>query len=129
MTGIDKATLGGARDAAFLLVGDAGALRVGELAPLAVDDLEPRTDGIVLWIHRSLTDRNAAGAKVAAARGKHPNTDPIAALHAWLRLRGATPGPVFVPLRGGATGERGLAPHTFGRLLRARAKKPLFPAP
>jgi integrase len=48
--------------------------------------------------------------------------DPIAALQHWLQLRGATPGPVFVPLRGGATGERGLAPHTFGRLLKARAK-------
>jgi integrase len=29
---------------------------------------------------------------------------------------------VFVPLRGGAAGLRGLAPHTFGRLLTVRAK-------
>lgn len=61
----------------------------------ALDDLESRPDGIVLRIRRSKTDRNAAGAKVAVARGKHPNTDPIAALQHWLRLRGTTPGPVF----------------------------------
>ncbi|CAN5547266.1 hypothetical protein BH10ACT10_BH10ACT10_01000 [soil metagenome] len=34
---------------------------------------------------------------------------------------------MFVPLRGGATGERGLAPHTFGRLLKARAKEAGLP--
>jgi len=67
-----------------------------------------------LRIRRSKTVRNAAGAKVAAARGKHPDTDPIAALQHWLQLRGTTPGPVFVPLRGGVTGERGLAPHRAG---------------
>ena len=88
-----------------------------------MDDLEPRTDGIVLRIRRSKTDRDATGAKVAVARGNHLDTDPIAALQHWLRLRGTTPGPVFVPLHGGAAGLRGLAPHTFGRLLKARAKK------
>jgi integrase len=122
VTAIDRRTLGGARDAAFLLLGYAGALRVGELAALAVDDLEPRTDGIVLRIRRSKTDGDATGAKVAVARGNHPDTDPIAALQHWLRLRGTTPGPMFVPLRGGAAGRRGLAPHTFGRLLTAHAK-------
>ncbi|CAN5547299.1 hypothetical protein BH10ACT10_BH10ACT10_01010 [soil metagenome] len=80
MTGIDKTTLGGARDAGFNLLGYAGSLRIGELAALALDDIESRPDGIVLRIRRSKTARNAAGAKVAVARGKHPDTDPIAAL-------------------------------------------------
>jgi integrase len=127
VTSIDRATLAGARDTAFILVGYAGALGIGELAALALDDLESRPDGIVLRIRRSKTDRNAAGAKVAVARGKHPDTDPVAALQHWLQLRGTTPGPVFVPLRGGATGERGLAPHTFGRLLKARANEAGLP--
>jgi integrase len=127
VTSIDRATLAGARDTAFILIGYAGALGIGELAALALDDLESRPDGIVLRIRRSKTDRNAAGAKVAVARGKHPDTDPVAALQHWLQLRGTTPGPVFVPLRGGATGERGLAPHTFGRLLKARANEAGLP--
>jgi integrase len=63
VTGIDRATVRGARDTAFILVGYAGALRIGELAAPAVDDLEPRTDGIVLRIRRSKTDRDATGAK------------------------------------------------------------------
>jgi integrase len=45
VTGIDRATLGGARDAAFILLGYAGAPRIGELAALALDDLESRPDG------------------------------------------------------------------------------------
>ena len=127
MTAIDRTTLGGARDAAFILLGYAGALRIGELAALTMNDLEPRPDGIVLRIRRSKTDSEAAGAKVAVARGANLDTDPIDALQHWLRLRGDTPGPVFVPLRGGATGERGRAPHTFGRLLKGRAKKAGLP--
>lgn len=121
VTGFDRNTLGGARDAAFILLGYAGALRVGELAALAVDDIEPRHDGIVLRIRRSKTDRDALGAKVAVARGHRPETDPVAALQHWFQFRGTAPGPLFVPLRGGATGQRGLASHTFGRLLKARA--------
>ena len=93
-----RTTLGGARDAAFILLGYAGALPIGELAALALDDLESRPDGIVLRIRRSKTDRNAAGSEVAVARGQHPDTDPITALQHWLRLRGTTAGPVFVPL-------------------------------
>ena len=48
VTGIDRTTLGDARDAAFILLGYAGALRIGELAALALDDIESRPDGIVL---------------------------------------------------------------------------------
>lgn len=46
VTAIDRTTLGGARDTAFILLGYA-ALRIGELAALALDDLDPRPDGIV----------------------------------------------------------------------------------
>lgn len=98
-----------------------GIAPVRQAHPLSVAELR----AIVIAIDRStLGDaRDAAGAKVAVARGAYPETDPIAALQHWLRFRGDTPGPVFVPLRGGAAGERGLAPHTFGRLLKARAKE------
>jgi integrase len=70
VTAIDRTTLRGARDTAFILLGYAGALRIGELAALALNDLEPRPDGFVLRIRRSKTDRDAAGAKVAVARCK-----------------------------------------------------------
>ena len=130
MTGIDRTTLGGARDAAFILVGYAGALRIGELAALALEDIESRPDGIVLRIRRSKTDRNTAGAKVAVARGKHPDTDPIAALQHWLQLRGTTPGPVLIPLRGGATrGTRARTPHLRSTAQSTRETKPASPTP
>src|SRR5438128_12251197 len=37
VTAIDRTTLGGARDAAFILLGYAGALRIGELAALTMN--------------------------------------------------------------------------------------------
>ena len=46
--------------------------------------------GLLLHLRRSKTDPEARGQVVGIAHGQHPLTDPIAALDAWLALRGTT---------------------------------------
>lgn len=56
LAGIDRATPTGARDAAILLLGYAGALRRSDLAGLDRTDLESRSAGLLVTIRRSKTD-------------------------------------------------------------------------
>ena len=100
VTAIDRNTVRGARDTAVILLGFAGALRRSELAALTLADLEPEPDGLLLHLRRSKTDPEARGQVVGIAHGQHPLTDPIAALDAWLAVRGTKAGPVFTSLRG-----------------------------
>jgi hypothetical protein len=84
VTAIDRRTLGGARDSAFILLGYAGALRSANSpsSPWMTSNRGPTA--FILGIRRSKTDGDANGAKVAVARGNHPDTDPIAARQHWL---------------------------------------------
>lgn len=100
VTTIDRDHPRGARDTALILLGYAAALRVGELAALTLADLTHRPDGLLLRIRAAKTDPTRAGQSVAVAPGQNPATCPIAALQDWLNLRGHTPGPLFVSLRG-----------------------------
>ena len=97
---IDHTTVRGVRDTAILLLGFAGALRRSELAALTLADLEAQPGGVLLHLRRSKTDQEARGQVVGVAHGHHTFTDPVAALDAWLILRGGQPGPVFTSLRG-----------------------------
>ena len=96
---IDRTTVRGVRDTADLLLGFAGALRCSELAALTLADLEAEPGGVLLRLRRSKTDQEARGQVVGIAHGRHALTDPVAALDAWLILRGGQPGPVFTSLR------------------------------
>lgn len=98
---IDRSAPAGARDAAVLLVGFASAVRRSELAALTLGDVEWRPTGLLLTIRRSKSDQDARGQIVAVARGQHPDTDPVAALHAWLQVRGQAVGPLFTRVRRG----------------------------
>lgn len=69
ITAIDRSTVFGARDAAIILLGYASALRTGELAALTVADLEPKPGGLLMHIHRSKTDQEAAGLPAARITG------------------------------------------------------------
>jgi integrase len=100
VTAIDRRTVRGARDTAIVLLGFAGALRRGELAALTLADLEPKPAGLLVHLRRSKTDQEGCGQVVGIAHGEHTLTDPVAALDAWLALRGTDPGPVFTSLRG-----------------------------
>ena len=97
---IDRTTVRGARDTAILLLGFAGALRRSELAALTLADLEAKPGGVLLHLRRSKTDQEARGQVIGIAHGRHALTDPVAALDAWLTIRGGQPGPVFTSLRG-----------------------------
>jgi integrase len=96
---IDRTTRQGARDSALVLLGFAGALRRSELAALTLADLEHQPEGLVLHLRRSKTDPHGAGQILGVAHGRHPATDPIAALNSWLTLRGTAPGPLFTSMR------------------------------
>jgi integrase len=99
VTGIDRSTRQGARDAALILLGFAGALRRSELAALTLADLEHQPEGLVVHLRRSKTDPDGAGQIVGVAHGRHPLTDPVTAVDSWLTLRGTAPGPLFTSTR------------------------------
>ena len=76
---------------------------------------------MLISIRQSKTDQERHGQSVAIARGQHPETDPVAALTAWRRLRGHTPGPLFTRLFGSRVSLEPLTGDTIARMLRARA--------
>ncbi|MFC7497000.1 MULTISPECIES: tyrosine-type recombinase/integrase [unclassified Nocardioides] len=119
---IDRGSLKGARDAAIILLGYASALRRSELTGLTLADLERQPAGLLLHVRRSKTDPEGHGHLVPVAHGRHPGTDPVAALDAWLQLRGTTPGPVFVSLRHGDLTHDPISGEAIARMLRSRAR-------
>jgi integrase len=101
VTAIDRTTPRGIRDSALILLGFAGALRGSELAALTLADLEAKPAGLLLHLRGSKTDPERRGQVVGIAHGEHALIDPIAALDAWLAVRGTAPGPAFTSLRPG----------------------------
>lgn len=83
------------RDRALLTIGFASALRRSNLAALDIADARMVPQGVILTIRREKQDRRGDGRLVGVARGEHPETDPVAALEAWLRVRGEGPGSLF----------------------------------
>jgi integrase len=118
---IDRSTPVGARDAAIILVGYAAALRGSELVALDLADLELKLGGILITIRRSKTDQEQHGQVVAVAHGCHAVTDPVAALAAWLKIRGDHPGAVFTRIWGNRISDQALGNHVVARMLRDRA--------
>jgi len=109
------------RDRALLLLGFAAAMRRSELCALDLADVTFRPEGLAVILRRSKTDQEGAGRAVAVRPGSHPSTCPIAALRAWLALRGAAAGPLFLSVdRWGHLGQR-LSGHDVARLVKRRA--------
>jgi integrase len=95
---IDRTTPLGVRDAAMIRLGFASAMRRSELVALTVADLEFQPGGVLLTIRRSKTDQYSDGQSVAVVHGQHAVTDPVAALYAWLAIRGTDPGWLFTAM-------------------------------
>lgn len=118
---IDRTTPIGARDAAMILLGYASALRGGEIPALHLDDIETRPGGILVTVRHSKTDQEAQGQVVAVAHGIHAATDPVAALAAWIKIRGEEPGALFTRVWYGRISDQPLGNQVVARMLRERA--------
>ncbi len=77
--------------------------------------------GLLITIRRSKTDPEGRGQLVGVAHGRHPGTDPVAALAAWLAARGTAPGPLFTSMRPGGPALRPISGDAIARILRVRA--------
>ena len=119
---IDRTTAKGARDAAIILLGFASAMRRSELTALTLADVQPKPGGVLLTIGRSKTDQDGAGQAVAVAHGQHAPTDPIAALDAWLTVRGPGPGPLFTSMRNKVVTLDPISGEAVSIVLRKRAR-------
>jgi site-specific recombinase XerC len=82
ISGIDRNTAIGIRDAAIILLGHASATRRAELVALALTDVEHKPAAVLLTVRRSRMTRTALGRLSQLAHGKHAATDPVAALNA-----------------------------------------------
>jgi integrase len=121
LSAIDRSTPIGARDAAIILLGYASAMRGSELVALCLGDVEFKPAGLLLTVRRSKTDQEGHGQVVAVAHGSHAATDPVAALAAWLKIRGDQPGALFTRTWASRISDQPLGNHVVARMLRERA--------
>ena len=85
------------RDRALLLVGFAGAFRRSELCALDRESIEHCPSGLIVTIHKSKTDQERHGRKIAIpiSRGM---IYPVRAFEDWIDLAKITEGPIFRPI-------------------------------
>ncbi len=121
LAAIDRTTPIGARDAAIILLGDAFAMRGSELVALTIADVENKPGGLLITIRASKTDQEHHGQVLAVAHGTNASTDPVAALAAWLRMRGTQPGAPFTRIWAGRISDQSLGNWVVARMLRDRA--------
>jgi integrase len=119
---IDRSTPLGVRDAALILLGFASAMRRSELAALTLADVEFKPGGVMLTVRRSKTDQYADGQSVAVVHGQHATTDPIAALDAWIAVRGNDPGRLFTAMPHRVVTKEPISGQAISIVLRRRAK-------
>ncbi len=96
-------------------------MRRSELVALTLRDVEEKPDGLLITLRRSRTDQEGHGETVAVARGRHRQTDTVAALTAWRMLRGHAPGPLFTRFFRSQISLRPLSGDAIARMLRSRA--------
>lgn len=116
----------GVHDRALILLGFGGALRRSELVALDRADLAFRDRGVTVTIRRSKTDQQGIGEELAVYGSPQPAIDVVAALTAWLALRGEAPGPLFLQADGGGVlrPDRGrLAGQAVARIVKAAAAR------
>lgn len=113
--------LGALRDRALLLIGFASGMRRSEIASLDVADVAETADGLTVTLRRSKTDQEAAGRTIGVCRGRHPDTDPVDALRAWLDGAAITQGPIFRAVQNGRVSDRRICDRYVARLIQRLA--------
>ena len=84
------------RDKAMILTGFASGWRGGEIVGLALNEISFLDDRLCLELGASKMDQEAKkGRRVYIPEGHSPDTCPVAAMRAWLDLRGEWQGPLF----------------------------------
>lgn len=91
----------GLRNRLLLLIGFTGAFRRQELVDVNVENLDIRTDGILIRIDQSKTNQDGAEEAKFIAKAKKEAYCPLRTLHQWLTFIGRTEGPLFVRVRKG----------------------------
>lgn len=120
VTGLDGVQ--GARDAALLLLGFAGAFRRSELVALDIADLQKVQQGLLVNLRFSKTDQGGVGRTVAIpfARGV---VCPVLALRRWIEIAGISEGPVFRAInRHGQISDARLSSQSVAIIVKRRAK-------
>ena len=122
LAAVDRATAAGKRDAALILLGFASALRRSELAALEVADITSKPGGLLITVRRSKGDPHAAGQTVAVAEGRWADSDPLAALDAWLHIRPRAAARVFTRVHAnGTVSSHPITAASVARIVKTRA--------
>ncbi len=112
----------GIRDRALLLLGFASALRRTELVMLDVEHLQFVKEGVIVTLHRSKTDQDGVGRKIAVPYGR-TQACPVKALEAWLRHAQITMGAVFRRIeKGGEVLETRLTAQSVALIVKSYAR-------
>lgn len=105
VSGLDRSTLQGKRDAAIILLGFCGAFRRSELVALDVEDLfETLSAGRAAYLvklRHSKTDQESAGMVKGIFATRSKELDPIAAVKDYIEAAGITSGALFRRIRRG----------------------------
>jgi site-specific recombinase XerD len=110
------------RDRALLLLGFAMAARRSELVALDVADIEECPEGLRIFVRKSKTDQEGAGAAIAVCKGSI--ACPVQAVGEWLMAANITEGPVFRPVRkGGHVLPGRLTAQSVGLIVKAHATR------
>lgn len=118
--GPDPAAL---RDRAMVLLGFGAATRRSELAALDRGDIAFLPQGLTVLFRRSKTDQMGEGEKIAIHAASDGTVCPLAAMLAWLALRGDQDGPLFLRIwKGGRLSDRRISAVHVGRVLKRQAR-------
>lgn len=105
------------RDRCLILFGVCGALRGDDVCRLELGDVESTERGIRLTLRRSKTDQAGDGETVGLLPQSRIALCPVDAFAQWRRLRGHSPGPLFVAINRSAELGRALTERSVRRLI------------
>ena len=110
------------RDRALILISFAGALRRSEICELKFEDLDFRSEGLILHLKKSKTDQEAHGRDVPIHKSHNERMCPVLALKKWLELANIQDGYVFRSLRKGGYIRESITDGSISRIVKKVVK-------